>query len=226
MKLTLLLVEDDIDLASTIVDFFEVENIVCDHAYNGVSGLSLATQNHYDVLILDLNLPGLDGIALCEQLRAQGKDTPVLMLTARDTLADKLAGFGAGTDDYLIKPFEVEELYARVLALSTRKSGQLERLALGKLSLCLRSKTADYEQKPIKLTPTTFTILSLLMREFPHPVSRQRMIQAVWGEDGPDSNSLKVHIFHLRKQLELAGASFSIATEAGFGFVLSQNSES
>ncbi|MGD9164747.1 MAG: response regulator, partial [Chromatiales bacterium] len=116
-----MLVEDDFDLAATIIDYLEFESIVCDHAYNGTTGLSLAKEHDYNVILLDINIPGMNGFTLCETLRSGGYDTPVLMLTARDSLDDKLAGFNAGTDDYLVKPFEIEELLVRILALSKRR---------------------------------------------------------------------------------------------------------
>lgn len=112
--LQVLLVEDDRDLAASVADYLVLEQISVDHAYNGQAGLTLALENSYDVLLLDLMLPRIDGLTLCEKLRQQGIDTPVLMLTARDTLDDKVAGFGAGTDDYLVKPFALEELTVRI----------------------------------------------------------------------------------------------------------------
>ncbi len=115
--LNVLLVEDDFDLAETVIDYLAIEAINCDYASNGVAGLNLLTDKNYDVLLLDLNLPRLDGLTLCERLRSDGNDTPVLMLTARDQLDDKVAGFKAGTDDYLVKPFELRELVVRIQPL-------------------------------------------------------------------------------------------------------------
>lgn len=221
MSINVLLVEDDIDLASTVVDYFELEDICCDHAANGVQGLALINDNDYQVIILDLNLPRMDGLSVCQKVRESSDDTPILMLTARDSLTDKVAGFDAGTDDYLVKPFEIEELLVRVMALSKRRSGQLTSLTVGKLILQLKEKTAFFDGKAIKLTPITFKLLEKLMREVDKPVSRQTLMQVVWGADHPDSNSLKVHIYHLRKQLDKVQADLSLATETGFGFSLS-----
>ena len=220
MSLNILLVEDDIDLAATVVDYFEVESISCDHAANGVHGLSLVEVNDYQVILLDINLPGIDGFTLCQKIRESSNDTPVLMLTARDTLVDKVAGFDAGTDDYLVKPFEIEELLIRVLALSKRRSGQVSKLTFAELELQLKQRQAFFEGREIKLTPITFKLIEKLMREADKPVSRSTLMHAVWGEDQPDSNSLKVHIHHLRKQLEKVRADLSIDTEPGFGFTL------
>lgn len=220
MSINVLLVEDDIDLASTIVDYLEIEGISCDHAANGVQGLSLIEANQYQVILLDLNLPRLDGLSVCQKVRKNSNDTPILMLTARDSLKDKVAGFDAGTDDYLVKPFEIEELLVRIIALSKRRSGQASTLNVGELILQLKARTATYAGESVKLTPITFKLLEKLMREASKPVTRELLMQAIWGEDQPDSNSLKVHIHHLRKQLDKVNASLSIDSKAGFGFVL------
>ena len=168
-NIEILLVEDDIDLASSTADFLALEGITCDHAYNGQAGLKLATENSYQVLVLDLMLPRMDGITLCEKLRQQGTDTPVLMLTARDTLEDKIAGFRAGTDDYLVKPFAMEELAMRVRALAVRRSGQVRKLQVGALTLNLDSRHASRDGVTLKLTPSGWTLLETLMRASPNP---------------------------------------------------------
>jgi len=222
MSINVLLVEDDIDLAATVVDYLELESIRCDHAANGVHGLALIDQNDYQVILLDLNLPRLDGLSVCKKLRENSDDTPILMLTARDTISDKIAGFDAGTDDYLVKPFEIDELLIRVKALSKRRSGQLPTLSVGALQLQLANKSANYDGQPLKLTPITFKLLEKLMRDASKPVTRSELMAAVWGDEQPDSNSLKVHIHNLRKQLELVGASLSVDTVTGFGFVLNR----
>ena len=129
---TLLLVEDDFDLAGNIVDYLALEDFDCDHASNGVAALNFLDENEYAVVILDINLPRLDGLSVCEKLREKGNDTPVIMLTARDQLDDKLAGFAKGADDYLVKPFAMAELVARLQALSLRRSGQVKQLRCGR----------------------------------------------------------------------------------------------
>ena len=218
--LNVLLVEDDLDLAATVVDFLEFESMSCDHAANGVAGLTLIEKHSYSVIILDINLPKMDGLSVCEQLRARGIDTPVLMLTARDSLRDKVAGFNAGTDDYLVKPFEIEELVVRLQALAKRRSGQLNQLAVAGVVLDLQAKAARRGERAVKLTPITFKLLESLMRASPNPVSRASLMQAVWGDEQPDSNSLKVHMHHLRKQLDGADEPRLIQTVTGFGFCL------
>ncbi|MDC9567231.1 response regulator transcription factor, partial [Pseudoalteromonas sp. GAB2316C] len=126
--LNVLLVEDDQDLALTIVQYLDIHGVRCDNASNGVSGLQLIRNNHYDVILLDLNLPRMDGLSVCREVRREGNDTSILMLTARDELSDKVDGFESGTDDYLVKPFELQEMLVRVRSLAKRKSGQVQRL--------------------------------------------------------------------------------------------------
>lgn len=220
-----LLVEDDRDLAASVADYLSLENIICDHAYNGLAGFNLATSNDYDVLLLDLMLPRMDGLSLCEKLREQGVDTPVLMLTARDTLDDKIAGFRAGTDDYLIKPFALEELTMRIRALSTRRSGQVKKLQVADLVLDLNNKSATRAEQPIKLTPTGWILLETLVRASPNIITKRALEQALWQDEPPDTNSLKVHIHNLRKHVDKPFDTPLIHTLPGRGFVLKVNDE-
>ncbi|KPZ53311.1 MULTISPECIES: response regulator transcription factor [Pseudoalteromonas] len=223
--INVLLVEDDIDLATTIVDYLDIEDIECDHASNGVMGLNLLQINHYQMIILDVNMPKMDGLTMCRTLREQGKDTPVLMLTARDSLDNKLEGFDAGSDDYLVKPFAMKELVARVQVLAKRKSGEVKRLTLANLNLDLAKRSAEVEGQTLKLSPIAFKLLETLVREAPQPVTRSAIMQAVWGEEQPDSNSLKVHIYHLRKQLEGASKQVKLETIPSVGFAIKPTQE-
>lgn len=224
-KLQLLLVEDDIDLATAIIDYFELEKIQCDHAANGLSGFNLIKANHYDVVILDLNLPKMNGLEVCEKLRAQGIDVPILMLTAKDTLDDKLQGFAKGTDDYLVKPFAMEELIVRVKVLSQRRSGQVKKVTACGLALDTQQQVIFRDDVPLKLSPISFKILETLMLASPNPVSRDKLMQSVWGDQQPDSNSLKVHLFNLRKSVEEEPMKRKlIHTIVGYGFVLKNES--
>lgn len=227
-KLQLLLVEDDIDLATAVIDYFELEKIQCDHAANGLSGFNLIKANHYDVVILDLNMPKMNGLEVCEKLRAQGIDVPILMLTAKDTLDDKLQGFSKGADDYLVKPFAMEELIVRVQVLSRRRSGQMEKLNVCGLELDNRQQVITRDSVPLKLSPISYKILETLMLASPNPVPRDKLIQSVWGDQQPDSNSLKVHMFNLRKSVDGKTGNDNantnktklIHTLVGHGFVL------
>lgn len=224
-KMQLLLVEDDIDLATAIVDYFELENIECDHAANGLSGFNLIKSNHYDTVILDINMPKMNGLEVCEQLRNQGIDVPVLMLTAKDTLDDKLIGFSKGADDYLIKPFAMKELIARVQVLSRRRSGEVKKLTVYDLQLDTKQKIITRASVPLKLSPISFKILETLMRSYPNPVTREHLMQSVWGDQQPDSNSLKVHIFNLRKAVDVNNETKLIHTLAGRGFIIKNECE-
>lgn len=223
--LNVLLVEDDFDLAETVIDYLAIESISCDYASNGMAGLHLLKDNRYDVVLLDLNLPRLDGLSLCERLRSTGNDIPVLMLTARDQLDDKLAGFEAGTDDYLVKPFELKELVVRIHALAKRRSGQAKLLRCGDLEMNLKEHTVTRAGKHIKLSPTAWQLLETLLRVSPEVVSKQELVTSVWGDDPPDSNSLKVHIFHLRKAIDETFASPLLHTVTGHGFALREEPE-
>lgn len=220
--INVLLVEDDIDLAATIVDYLDIESINCDHASNGLMGLELIQRNHYQMMMLDINMPKMDGLTLCNTVREKGLDIPILMLTARDSLENKLQGFEAGSDDYLVKPFAMRELVARVQVLAKRRSGEVKRLVLGDLILDLNQRTAQLQQQTLKLSPIAFKLLEVLVRASPHPVSRQHIMQAVWGDEQPDSNSLKVHIHHVRKQLNASKHSplLKLETISGIGFAI------
>ena len=221
--LNVLLVEDDFDLAETVIDYLELESVTCDYASNGMAGLQLMEQNPYDVVLLDLNLPRLDGLSVCERLRATGNDTPILMLTARDQLDDKLAGFEAGTDDYLVKPFELKELVVRLHALAGRRSGQIRVLRCGDLQMNLKERTVTRAGQVIKLSPIAWQLLETLLRASPEVVSKQKLIAAVWGDDPPDSNSLKVHLFFLRKAIDAPFADSMLHTIAGYGFAIKED---
>jgi DNA-binding response OmpR family regulator len=218
--LKVLVVEDDIDLATAIIDYMELEDINADYAADGAVGYNLISNNSYDVVVLDLNLPKIEGLAVCERIRAQGIETPVLMLTAKDTLDDKLAGFSKGADDYLVKPFEMDELIARVKVLSKRRSGQVAKLTIKDLEFDLSSREVIRGGQAIRLSPIAIKILELLMRESPNSVSREKIIQTVWGDEQPDSNSLKVHIFNLRKQIDKEGFEPLIQTVPSYGFAI------
>jgi len=202
MKLNVLVVEDEQDLANGIMDYLQLENIDSDYAANGQVGLNLASQNPFDVILLDINLPLMNGLQVCEALRAEGVDIPVLMLTARDTVDDKLAGFQAGTDDYLVKPFDMQEMVARVRSLAKRRSAQAKKLKLADLEVDLLAKTAKRQGQQLELTPTGWKLLEVLMRASPDVVSKEVLEQSVWGEDLPDTNALKVHLFRLRNKVD------------------------
>ncbi|MEM7016123.1 MAG: response regulator transcription factor [Pseudomonadota bacterium] len=220
MEIQTLLVEDNITLATTISAYLKLEGITCDFASNGKAGLNLALTNDYHAILLDINLPRMNGLQVCEALREQGVEVPILMLTARDTLADKLAGFDAGTDDYLVKPFQMEELTARVRALAHRRSSQVKKLTLADLEIDLQKKLATRAGKTLDLTPTGWIILVTLMRNTPNIVTRSALEQAIWQDDPPDTDLLKVHLYRLRQQVDKPFDTMLIHTMPNHGFAI------
>lgn len=223
--MNVLLVEDDFDLAETICEYLEIEGVLCIHAMSGEAGLTLAFENKFQVILLDLNLPKLDGLSICRELRQKGDDTPILMLTARDSLTNKIDGFSAGTDDYLIKPFALEELMARVQALSTRRSGLSKRLVCFDLEMDIEARTIVRAGIKITLSPSLWKLLEALLRASPRVVSRTELETALWGEDIPESNTLKVQMHHLRKAVDRPFSHRLIHTVARHGFALYQENK-
>lgn len=219
-----LLIEDDRDLAETLVQIMEFENMVPDYASNGAAGLSLAQTNRYDVLVIDIGLPKIDGLSLCKQLRLEGCQTPILFLTARGSIDDKLDGFASGGDDYLAKPFDNRELLARIMVLSGRRSSQSPLIKIDDLKLDSSAHQVVRGDHTIKLTPASFTILEVLMRASPNVVRREDLESALWGDDTPNSNTLKAHIYYLRKSLEQAPGVKLLHTIAGKGWVIKSES--
>ncbi len=221
MTFKTLLVEDNVSLAQTVIAYFDLEGIDCDYASNGSQGLELALLNDYQVILLDINLPRINGLEVCEMIRKQGVDIPVMMLTARDSLEDKLAGFDAGTDDYLVKPFELSELVARVKALFNRRSLHSMKLEVGPLVMDLSLKTICREGQKLKLTPTCWKLLEILMRGSPNVVSREKMQNTIWTEpDLPDSDVLKVHLYKLRQQVDKPFSIKLIQTVSSHGVAI------
>jgi DNA-binding response OmpR family regulator len=222
-----LLVEDNDALAANIGEYLEQEGDIVDFAHDGISGLRLAESNAYDVMVLDLMLPGLDGLQLAARLREQSTlRTPILMLTARDTLQDKLDGFEAGGGDYLTKPFDLLELRARLKALARRAAGSSRVLAFGDLLFDTGTLSVRRGEVPIKLTRTGLRMLELLMRRAPEVVSRQEMERAIWGDEPPDSDAaLRVHVHGLRVALDRPFAVKLLQTVPGIGYRLAPDGE-
>jgi DNA-binding response OmpR family regulator len=220
MSLTTLLVEDDMDLAASLIDYLELESINCDHAFNGLHGVELALENAYDVILLDIMVPGLDGLGVCEKLRREGVDTPILMLTARDTLDDKVAGFSAGTDDYLVKPFAMKELLFRIRALAKRRSSQAKIFTVEDLEIDLHAHEVRRGGAVIHLTPTEWELIKELVSKSPEIVSRRSLERALWGDDVPESNSLNVHLHKLRQKIDGSASVQLVHTAPGVGVSL------
>lgn len=218
-----LLVEDHRLLAETLIDYLATESIDVDYAANGLAGLELARSQPFDAIILDVNLPGMDGFSICKALRETYQlDTPVLMLTARDQLQDKVTGFEHGADDYLIKPFENQELVMRIQALVKRHRGEVtqKQLQVGDLVLDVGIQKVWREGKEVELSPTCFRILNVLVREYPQVVTREAIEQELWGSDVPDTDVLRSHIYNLRKGVDHPFTSAMIQTVKGVGLRL------
>lgn len=200
-----LLVEDNHGIAEMVAEYLENRGYALDFAGDGVTGLHLAVTNSYDAIILDLMLPGIDGIEVCKKLRQEGKKaTPVLMLTARDTLEDKIVGLDAGADDYLVKPFEIRELEARLRALIRRERRQVsaELLKVGDLTLDTSTLRVTRSGQELSVSPIALKLLTILMRESPRVVSRRDIEREVWGDILPDSDTLRSHLYNLRKVVD------------------------
>ena len=221
-SLSILVVEDHLTIARQIVEFLDGLAWQADHAATGALAIDLATSNVYDVVLLDLNLPDIDGLEVCRAIKARAaRNVPVLMLTARDAFEDKARGFHGGADDYVTKPFDLRELALRCEALARRNAlHRDQQTTVGPLTLHLRERRALCHGAPVALTQTGFRVLSLLCEAYPHAVARSALIHALWGDDPPDSDALKSHLYALRKQLDLAGAPDLIVTIPQLGYRL------
>jgi DNA-binding response OmpR family regulator len=221
--ISVLVVEDHAALATNIADYLEAKGYLVDVAMDGVTGLHLAVTQPHDVIVLDLMLPGIDGLTLCRRLRQDAQsDIPILMLTARATLDDKAAGFDVGGDDYLTKPFELRELDLRLRALVRRSHADSAktRLQVADLVFDLPTMSVQRAGNAISLAATPLKILELLMRRAPQVVSRREIEQAIWGDEPPDSDALRVHMHTLRTAIDRPGLAPLINTQRGIGYQL------
>jgi DNA-binding response OmpR family regulator len=221
----ILLVEDDIRLAETLSEALTDQRYVVDIVTDGEAGWQQAKTVEYDLLLLDLMLPELDGIGLCHRLRSHGYKLPILMLTACDTIEDEINGLDVGADDYIVKPVDLQKLFARIRALLRRGSVALSPiLAWGDLQLNPSTYEVYYAQLPIHLTPKEYAILELLLRSGRRVLSRSAILERVWSlESPPEEHTIKVHIRGLRQKLKAAGASENaIETVHSMGYRLHQ----
>jgi DNA-binding response OmpR family regulator len=227
IAMKILLVEDHQDIAGVIFDYFEIKGHILDHAMDGSLAIKLATEQNYDLIILDIMLPKISGLEVCQQLREQGVDTPILMLTARDDRLDVLSGFEHGADDYLIKPFDLDILDARVQALYRRKTGQIatKNLSYDALSLDLSSRVLVRDNCRFQLNQSQFTIMKLLIQRAPDMASREELIQEIWGDDEPEGDLLRSHIYQLRTLVDKPFEHHYIHTipKAGYQLVLPES---
>ncbi len=223
--LRILVIEDNPDLAANLVDYLAAHGHIADAAGDGISGLNLASNQDYDVILLDIMLPGLDGLALCRRLREEcGRSTPVLMLTARDTIEEKIAGLEAGADDYVVKPFVLREVAARIKALARRAQAgsPKQRLQLADLSFDTGTFEVTRAGTPIDLPPIPLRLLESLMRASPRVLSRDDLVRAVWGDAPPDSDALRAHMHVLRNAIDKPFEKPLLKTLRGLGWQITE----
>lgn len=220
----LLLIEDDCPTADYIRRGLGELGHCCDHAGDGIEGLTAAIVGDYDAIVLDRSLPKLDGLAVLAALRAQGRGTPVLLLSALGQVDDRIAGLKAGGDDYLAKPFSFEELTARLEAISRRRAGPAEpaaQITVGSLTLHLLSRTAERSGRAIELLNKEFQLLEYMMRHAGQVVTRTMMMEAIWDYDfNPGTNLIDVHVSRLRAKIDISGDPPMIRTIRGAGYRL------
>jgi len=220
--MNILVVEDNRDIAENIADYMEPRGHNLDFAADGKHGLQLALDHDFDVIVLDVMLPRMDGMTVCKHLREAHRATPVLMLTARDQLEDKLAGFQSGADDYLVKPFSVKELEARVNALVKRSNhfGDGPVLKVSDLEFNQQTLRASRGGVPLELNPTQRKMLELLMKSSPAVVKRDRLEELIWGDLPPDNDVLRTHIYSLRNVIDKPFEEKLLHTVHGVGYRL------
>ncbi len=218
-----LVVEDDPEISRFVVRGLVEEHHLVDLVEDGPSAIEMATAEEYDAVMLDLMLPGADGFEVCRQLRARGVDTPVIMVTARDGVADRVAGLDGGADDFLVKPFSFDELLARLRAVGRRgRTRQLRHLLeYADVVVDPVAHTVRVAGQPVTLTATEYRLLSFLVRRAEAIVTRDQLAQHVWGGDyDPLSNNADVYVGYVRRKLAAAGAVARIHTVRGLGYVL------
>lgn len=201
--LKILVIEDNHSIAKQLIEFLEGLSWQVDYADNGQLGISLALSAPFDLVILDLGLPDIDGLDVCQQIKSQSSvNIPILMLTARDAFEDKAKGYNLGADDYVTKPFEFRELALRCEALTRRQNLYQDKLLkIGELTLHLNEQKVTRLNFPVTLNATAFKILLCLAQAYPQPVSRSMLTHKIWGDNPPNSNALKSHIYNLRTGL-------------------------
>ncbi|MET3055074.1 response regulator transcription factor [Pseudomonas alkylphenolica] len=218
----ILLVEDDRALAGSVADYLSEFGFDVDFAFNGQACLDFAIKNHYDAIVMDVSIPRLDGFQVCRTLRCRQDSTPILFMTARDTLADKIDGYEAGADDYLVKPFEPQELVCRLHAILRR--GRLpaneQSQQYGEILIDMKLLRVYRQGVTIELQEIPLRLLALLAESAPHPVSRHTLEKALWPDELPESNLLRTHIYYLRQAIDRPFQHNLIITVHGTGYRL------
>lgn len=221
----ILVIEDNPDLAANLCDYLEAKGHQVDVAGDGITGLHLAVSKDFDAIVLDLILPGMDGLTLCHKLREEARrETPVLMLTARDALDDRVAGLDAGADDYVLKPFALREIEARLKALTRRARGTttMQTLRVGDLEYDPALLRLRRGKRTFSLPPIPLKLLDALLRASPRVVRREELERAAWGDNPPDSDALRAHMHVLRNAVDGAGEAPLITTVRGFGYRIAE----
>lgn len=216
-----LIVEDDQDLARNLADFLDLKNYVTDHAADGLTAMHLLAANTYDLAVIDLMLPGLDGLTLCRRIREELRSRlPIVMLTAKDELDTKVSAFDIGADDYVVKPAALREIEARIRALIRRAGREVENevLEVGDLRLDTGTMKAERAGQPIMLPPVPLKILALLMRRSPNVVHRSAIQREIWGDEPGDNHALIVHMHTLRSAVDKPFDRQLVHTVRGFGY--------
>lgn len=219
--LHVLVIEDNPDLAANVCDFLEAKGHIADVAGDGITGLHLAVTRDYDAIVLDIVLPGMDGLTMCRKFREEAKrNTPVLMLTARDALDDRVAGLECGADDYVLKPFALRELEARLKALVRRSKSRVTSsvLQVGDLEFDPAQVQVRRGDRVISLPPIPLKLLETLMRASPRVVKREELERAVWGDAPPDSDALRSHMHTVRTAVDRPHEPPLIHTLRGIGY--------
>ncbi|HET6633635.1 MAG TPA: response regulator transcription factor [Streptomyces sp.] len=227
--MSVLIVDDDPDVRNALRRSLTFEGYETRTAVDGLDALARAAEEEPELIILDVLMPRMDGLTAARRLRADGARTPILMLTARDTVGDRVTGLDAGADDYLVKPFELDELLARVRALLRRSSyaeeaagvGEGETLAYADLTMNLATREVTRGTRPVDLTRTEYTLLEMFLAHPRQVLTREQILKAVWGFDfEPSSNSLDVYVMYLRRKTEAGGEPRLVHTVRGVGYVL------
>lgn len=199
-----LIVEDNRDICANIARYLEKLGYLLDFAHDGLTAMHVALSNPFDVIVLDLMIPGMDGLSFCQRLRTEaGMETPVLMLTARDTLDDRLRGFDAGADDYLVKPFALQELHARLRALYKRSHRNTDSvLKVADLTFNRSTLQVHRAGQRVELNPAGKKLLQRLMEESPAVVTREDLETLLWADERPDGDALRSHMYKLRQAVD------------------------
>ncbi len=216
-----LIIEDDPDIAGNLCDFLENRGHSADLARDGINGLHMAVAQDFDAIVLDLGLPGMDGLSLCSKLRREARrDVPILILTARDVLDDKLSAFDCGADDYLVKPFALREVEARLNALFARRCGRVvdNRLVFGRIEFDPANLAVAVDGRPVRLSRKCLRLLETLVRAPNRVHSRAELENAVWGDEQPMSDTLRSHMHMLRRALTDSRGHSPIETVHGIGY--------